>query len=411
MSYHPFVRRAGAAAGIASLVACGDYLKVTNPGPIEDFRLNSVGAIPGLVTGMSADLSYALDYTNRLQSIAGDEMAHGGSYSNEGLWYRGIIRPEDVNEEWGRMQRARWVAESGIERMKAIPGFRSDSSPLSARANLLAGYANRLLGENACQTVIENKPAQADTVHFQRADDYFTTALTIARKVGQPALATAALAGRASVRAAVGRWTDAVADAALVPDRFVYTAIFSKNSPRENNTLVGETGNDGGRREFTVFNTQWAQVFNDPRVPWDTVKTATGAIQKGQDGRTNFFRQRKYQLLSSPVPLSKGTEMLLLRAEDQLRAANVTAAFAFINQARAVYTGLAPVSDAIPLDSAWKVFEKERGADLWLEARRLRDLRRWFDDPGLAHNDFLRGRDKCIPISKNERDSNPFLRP
>ena len=36
------------------------------------------------------------------------------------------------------------------------------------------------------------------------------------------------------------------------------------------------------RREYTVFNTQWAQVFRDPRVPWDTLKTTGGAVQVGR---------------------------------------------------------------------------------------------------------------------------------
>src|SRR2546427_1112837 len=43
----------------------------------------------------------------------------------------------------------------------------------------------------------------------------------------------------------------------------------------------------------SLYNTNWAKVFNDARVPWDTIKTSNGAIQTGQDGKTPFFRQRK----------------------------------------------------------------------------------------------------------------------
>jgi hypothetical protein len=32
------------------------------------------------------------------------------------------------------------------------------------------------------------------------------------------------------------------------------------------------------------------------------------------------------------------------------------------------------------LDEAWTVFKRERGIELWLEARRMNDLRRWEDD-------------------------------
>ena len=69
---------------------------------------------------MSADLSDILSFVVRIDAIASDELGHGGSYTPEGLWVRGIIRPEDVNDLWARMQRIRYEAESGVERMKNI---------------------------------------------------------------------------------------------------------------------------------------------------------------------------------------------------------------------------------------------------------------------------------------------------
>jgi hypothetical protein len=57
------------------------------------------------------------------------------------------------------------------------------------------------------------------------------------------------------------------------------------------------------------------------------------------------------------------------------------------------------------------VLQAERGATLWLEARVLWDLRRWNNETGPAANTFLTGRDKCIPISLNELQSNTALRP
>jgi hypothetical protein len=40
---------------------------------------------------------------------------------------------------------------------------------------------------------------------------------------------------------------------------------------------------------------------------------------------------------------------------------------------------------------------------VWLEGRNLWNLRRWHSE-GL--NDFLSGREHCIPISREERQSN-----
>ncbi len=399
-------RRLGAALVIGvGLAACSDMLSVTNPGPIADVALQTPEAVPGFVTGMSGDLSNALDELVRITGIATDEIAHGGSYTGEGLWYRGIIKPEDIDGQWALMQRARWVAESGIARMKTLEGYPYDTDIAAARANLLAGFANRLLGENVCKAVFDGGPIESDSAHFQRAEADFTEAIRIAQAKNAVDLITAAYGGRATVRAALGNWTAAVTDAQQVPTAFVYNALFSANSVRESNSLVQETY---VRREFTVFNTQWAQVFNDPRVPWDTIYTNASrtVVQKGQDGKTNFFRQRKYVDLGADIPLVKGTEMLMLRAEAALRAGDIAGAFVLINQQRTQYklTALVPPAD---LATAWRTLEKEYGAVVWLEARRLWQLRRWSADAGPAHSSFLDGRAKCIPISLQEMQSNP----
>jgi hypothetical protein len=186
-------------------------------------------------------------------------------------------------------------------------------------------------------------------------------------------------------------------------------AFFSTNTTQENNNLAFETSN---RREFTVYNTQWAQnPKTDPRVPWDTVKTTSGAIQTGQDGRTPFFQQRKLVGLGADIPMVKGTEMLLLRAEAALRNNDVAGAMTLINQERAFYSATAlPPLTATTAAQAWPILQKERGAVLWLETRRFWDLRRWNAEPAPIKNTFLDNRDKCIPISENERQSNPNVR-
>ena len=70
---------------------------------------------------------------------------------------------------------------------------------------------------------------------------------------------------------------------------------------------------------------------------------------------------------------------------------------------------MAALTPPTDLPTAWKTLEFERGAVTWLEARRLWDLRRWFIDPGPAQNTFLQGRDKSIPISLAEYQTNANL--
>jgi hypothetical protein len=412
MSGRTTVRRASVAMSLLALAAC-NFFDVSNPGPIADDDLNTSSAMAGLVTGMSFDLSRAVDATDQNLAIMADELYHGGSYSEQGLFNRGIVRDEDVDGMWGAMQRARWVAESGIVRMKEVLGTGYDTSPLGARANIYAGLANRLLGENVCEAVIDGGASEDYKVHFSRAEADFSEAIRIANGLTgaiKDSLLRVAYGGRASVLAWQGKWTEAVADAQRVPTAFVFVAPFSTNTGAENNDLVFETNN---RSEYTVYNTQWAQVFKDPRVPWDTIKTPSGGIATGQDGRTPFFRQKKLVGLGADIPLVKGTEMLILRAEAALRANDVPGAIALINQERAFYNTAAtplPALTATTAAEAWPILQKERGAVTWLETRRLWDLRRWNAEAPPIKSTYLDTRDKCIPVSLNEKQSNPNFR-
>lgn len=381
-----------------TLAAC-DFT-VTNPGPVLDEDLNTPGAIPALVNGMGGDLSNAIGNYLTRGSLAGLELVHSGNFAAERQFFIGQIRPEDVNGDWARLHTARWVAENGLVRMKTILGAAFEANANTPRAYLYAGYANRFLGENVCETTIDGGPKRPNTEHFVRAESLFTRALAIATAQNNAALVNAALAGRAQVLADQGKWAQAVADAALVPPTFRHNAVFSINTTRENLDLATQTIN---RREVTVWNTVWV-ADRDARVPFDTVRTGT-VITKGQDGVTNFFRQRKYATLGDPVALARGTEMLLIRAEAALRANDLTSAMTFINQERAVSS--LPALTATTIDQGYQILMRERGAVLWLEGRRLFDLKRWLAE---GRNTALQGRSTCIPISLEEAGANPNLR-
>lgn len=394
-----FNKRSLAAAVAAAMLTVGCDLSVSNPGPIADDQLNNPTAIPALVNGMSGDLAFALGaYINR-GALASGELSEAGLFIAETHFFNGSILPEDVNPDWGNMQTARWTAENGLVRMKDVLGSAFESNTGTPRAYLYGGFANRLLGENVCTGVIDGGPALSDSVYFTRAESLFTRAYTLATALNNTNVATAALGGRASVRAWLGNWTGAVADAALVPTAFQFNAIYSTNTTRENLDIANQTIT---RSESSVHGTGFASTNKDPRATWDTVRTGT-AVANGANGRP-LFRQTKYKTLAAPVALTKGTEMLMLRAEGALRGSDVTTAMGFINQQRATF-GLAPVS-ATTVATAWPILQSERAYVLWLEGRHLWDLRRWFAE---GTNTFLQGRDKCIPPSANERASNPNL--
>ena len=391
-----------ASLAATALVATACQMTVTNPGPIGDAALDVVSAVPALVNGMSGDLSVAVGPMILRTGLAAGELVEAGNFADEGFFYTGTFSGLNANTDWANAQRARWTAENGLERMKTVLGTGFESNADTPRAYLYAGFANRLLGENMCSAVINGGPAQSDSIYFQRADSLFTRAYTLATAKSNTSVANAALAGRASIRAWLGNWTGAMADAALVPNNFVFNAIYGIGTSRENLYMADQTIT---RREVTVWGTYWAGVFKDPRTPWDTVKTGT-TITKGQDGKTNFFRQTKYTALGASVPLVKGAEMLVLRAENALRGGDIAGMTALLNTARAQYTGLATLTAPATTAAAWTMLQQERGSVTWLEARRLWDQRRWYAE---GTSTFLNNRNKCVPISDNETASNPNL--
>jgi len=388
-----------AVAVAATILVTACDLSVTNPGPIQDSQLNTPGAMPIIVNGMAGDLSVALGTYLTRETIATDELTEAGNFTPDNFYAQGVIRPEDDVTDWANMQSARWSAEHGIARMKTVLGTTFETDTLTPWAYLWAGFANRMLGENMCQAVIDGGPVESDTVFFVRAESLFTRAYTLAQTHKNATVTSAALGGRASVRAAQGNWTGAVADAALVPTSFVFNAPFSTNTTREENTLSANTISS---RQVSVYGTVYAKSKADPRTPWDTVKTAAGGIQVGQNGSTPYFLQKKFTSLGSPVALTKGTEMLLLRAEADLRNSDLAGGLALMNQERASYN-LAPAA-AATIGAADTLLQSERGHVLWLEGRRLWDLRRWLVD---GTNTFLKGRATCLPVSSVEAGANP----
>jgi hypothetical protein len=240
-------------------------------------------------------------------------------------------------------------------------------------------------------------------VHFERADTLFGKAINIGQTAGRTDIVNAAYGGRASVKAWMGNWSAAEADAQQVPDDFTYDAYFSTASV--NNDLVFETTN---RKEFTVYSTMWEDYPDDPRVPWEIIYDAGNQVEVGQDGETPFYQQQKFLTQDTDVPLTHGTEMLVLRAEARLRDNDLPGMTGLLNQARAVY-GMDPIPQPATVADAWPILRVERYATTWLEGRKLWDLRRFDAEGGAVADPFSAGRDLCMPISDEERRTNPNL--
>ena len=416
-----------ALATVVGLAGCDGFFEVSNPGRILDADLNTPEGLNALVTGMSADFSAGYDALAFGVARMTDEMSGSGSYNTTGLFRRGII-PQDseVDFYYENAQRARWVAEAGIERMKSVDDYDFSGNSNTGKAYLLAGIATRWMGENFC-SVTFNQPYETDDGSEQNRNAAFERGIphlqaAISNAAGDADIATAARGALAQIYMGLGDWASATQWAGQVPTDFEYAAVFSANSGREENQIWNETH---GRQEASAFDAL-AGSFDPPdaRAPYQDCRVDdTGCNNTvGADGTTPFLKQLKYPEKGSDIPLVKGTEMRLIEAEAALVGNDIPGMVAKINEVRAHY-GIDPIDAGTVVAgnltgdrasmNAWDVLDRERHLTLWLEGRRLWDLHRW-DHPflnggSLAGYEAESRRDSCIPISDSECQTNPNL--
>lgn len=468
MRYSHMLRRSLAAL---ALVAAACDTTVTNPGPVPDDGLNTPLAYNAVVIGARLQLAraYGSDAGNGGQlaywgGVIAFEINPAGSTGSFGIptsIQTGEVSPAFSSDDWTAANLARFVAEDALRRFAA-----NSANPLTApkpnqnaEAAVYAGYANRLLGENFCEAVIPVTNADGSlspgslspfTDYFTRAETHFTNALAFAAQatgtdtVRAKQLRDAAWAGRASVRAdlasyGLGTWANAASDAALVTSNtMTFQLPFSAQDQNQYNYIYWARGN-APYRAHTQWGTFYEGYFRtsktvalpagDTRVRWDTTALTGDAAVSKFLGLVPFWPEAKHTAQNSPINLSSGWEMRLIEAEAALAGNDVATAVARMNLRR-TNLGLPTYSAAISVDSGWTLLKLERGLELWLEARRLGDLRRWITNsvPGTAQDglyranitDFLHtspietmtappGRSQCFPVGQNESDTNPNI--
>ena len=398
-------------------LAAGCDFEVTNPGPIQDTFLDDTQAFEAILNGMIRSHSVGMTFMAGHGGAIAKEITSSGFTGTDPLGMSpqmraGILTPEEGNSHWNETQRARWVAESGVERYRdGLPESEFNSSDVVSQAFLWVGYSNRMLGENMCAAVIDGGPAQEIAVHLERADAAFSNALSIAVNLDNTTLANAARAGRASVRLHLGDWAGAVADANNVPTDFVYQTPYFTTERSEFNTIA--EGSIVQWRTYTVHDTWFLDYFaetGDSRTPWAEVPEHPFGSGVGD---VPWLPQRKYPTVDANINVSSGREMRLIEAEALMRQGQWQAGLEVVNEIRTSTEDISgdPLSpwEASTAEEAWTALKRERGVELWLEGRRLADLRRWLEEGTPGEMEDMQGRSLCFPIGTTERNTNPNL--
>src|SRR5438094_968323 len=395
--------------------------------PLDFFKLREVTVqtpipirfIPQATSAFaSLALSEAINWVAFFGGDASKEFRQGGRIHPVKLPLDpGQLSVQEIPDNaWNFAQQARWVAEDAVRRFRDVMGAQFDSYDLGAKALLYAGYANRLLGENMCEAVIDGGAPSDYKDYFRRAESALTEAISVAGAAGDARVSTAATAARASVRLMLGDDAGATSDAAAVPTDFVFQAVYSIENEDYYNFLYWVNANQP-YREISVSATFYEQYYKDtgdPRVAWST----NPAVPTAEFRYVPWLFPTKYTGRESPINLSTGREMRLVEAEIALRAGDWQMAMSKINGVHTAVisdtTGGQPLAPwpATNITEAWTALKRERGIELWLEARRLGDERRWLESSTPGDMEDMSDRVRlCFPIGLDERRANPNVGP
>jgi hypothetical protein len=414
-----------------ALAACD----ITNPGPLQDEFLNEPETHSGLVRGAERGLLIgAMRIFFASATVTREIFPGGDTNSHSPRLQAGALPSNEMDDYWNPTQQGRWVAEDALRRFEQEGVDASEED--YARASIVAGYANKLLGENFCQVVFDGGSAEDPIVALQRAEEHFTEAIS---RTTRADLLAAAYAGRAQTRVEMGDWSGAVEDAARVPTDFVYELETDPAFVETRNFIAFANLNENYRQftyHFTYFfddqgfgfGTGYYTDTGDPRARWTTDPDfpVANASLPGFGNVPWSFRPDFPQ--DAPVPLARGTEMRLYEAEYVLlnQPGNFERAMDLINEVRGHYRsdadgGPLPPLTAGSIEQAGTHLKNERLIDGHLMGRRFLDLRRWsgrdatpgvhywpdwgeltpiFDDEPTA---------TCFPIPDSERDVNSNL--
>ena len=424
MQNRKMVRSRAYAAGAALLLAgvltaCEKLLEAEAPQLIEEETLQQPTNATVMVSGLVADFECA--FTSYIATVGAISDEFRDSQANADTWQLdrrtntasgGIYATNTCGgfAAYTPVSIARYQADNTA---KLLQGWTDEEVPnratLLARSFAYGGYALILLGEAFCSAAIDVGPEMTPAQVFAEAEKRFTSVLstvTAGSSVSNDSLRNMALVGRARARLNQGKFAEAAADAALVPNNFTFNARYSATVPRAENRVFRMNNTNGSMTVDSTLRGLTIGGVPDPRV------VVTDAGRGGSQQSVRLWVQNKYTALNSPIPIASWREALLIRAEAAAEAGQVAAAVGFINQLRTrvnlpqfAATTAAEVKAQIP---------DERRRELFLESHRMFDTIR-FNTPLIPaagatfHAGGSYGNQKCLPLPDIERLNNPNM--
>lgn len=408
--------------GLTSCNALDDLISVEAPSRVAAQDLDDPANADLLVNSAINDFRCALVHFISAGAYVGNEWGVGGDVvGGSFVWYDArVFSPtgwtsmyatgdcsQTAPNVYEPLSTARWMADDALRRLDDWGDAQVPNRvELTAKAAAFSGYSLTLLGEAMCSAALDLGEEMTPDEIFAVAEERFTRAIDAAGTAGEDDILNLARVGRARARLNMGQEADAAADAALVPEGFLYEFPYSSADESTENKIYALMDRELMATVEVGYRDMEFQGVPDPRV----VAVDLGVQGPGTD--IEIWGTTKYTSLDSPVPVATWEEAQLIQAEVAMNAGRLQEAVGFINVLHD-RVGLPPFASSDPAEIRAQLIY-ERGAELFLEGQHMQDLERFnltlYPAPGTPfyHGGFYSDQ-ICFPLPDVEYLNNPNI--
>jgi hypothetical protein len=432
---------------LATGCSLGGILDVDLPGRVPEEALDDPTLAPLLVNGVIADVECAWNTYSAAASHHSDEWIPSSGNLNMRNWGQRKIRSTDFNLGQGTcdanygvytpLQTARYQARDVFERLERwAPADVPNKTRLQATVRAYGGFALVALGEGFCEATMDGGPLMTHDEVLTVAEQWFTDAIDLATQAGATDIVNMSSVGRARARIGLRKWSEALADASLVPSGYAKNVTRDTNRQRRWNYIFEYLSDTTSGAEFHRHGSV-ANDFRDLTVDANGVHTQSAGAPDprlrvftggnvGFDFVTLHYSIDKYTSRASPLPLATYKEAQLYIAEAAAQMNDLATARSIVN-ARHAAAGLADwdvAGTATQTEVIAHVLD-ERARELFAEGgHRLNDMLRYrgtpfnipfLGEPGSIHPSGVDqtgdtyGGATCFPLPEVERQGNPSI--
>ena len=419
----------------AAVGACNEFLQAENPGAVEETDVNRPQYVTLLSNGIIGEFQAAFSNITWWNALFTDELYNRQTFFEETLIDQRRVGPENGTHAtfiYPRIQRARYLADNGVVRMKEVLGDSAARDLRVARSLAYGVMSYNYLAEMLCTIPFDGGAPQTPEEVFRKAMTKADSAIVIANAAKAAAKARTplvvadtiaadsvryfALVGAARAALNVNDRARAASYATQVPAAFQFNATYSTNTVAEQHRIwTNLTASSGG----TTLNTPFAAMAGDVRIPRTGTTAVTGLVPRSPASYSSFDATATGApfVAGGTIRIASGLEARYILAETQVES-NPAAVLALINERRAFGKLQAPVA-GLTGTALLTELRDQRRRDFYLDNHRLGDLRRYLkyyqinEFPTGAYPTSSTGEtygdQTCWPLTLSELNANPNI--